>query len=256
MIELPPHLKSHPYLQELYGTVEWSVRSVFAGYLGWFDGDAATLAPASPSERATGTIELAGGRDALLAAARSAADDGRSEWAAELASHLLVDDPGDAEARRVKAQALRDLGHRSISPNGRNFYLTQALELEGATEVVALEPNAESLELAKSMPIANFIKAMPGNLNPEKSVETDTVMGFKFTDVDEAYTVHVRRGVAEVRAGFPEDADVSLTTDSGTWIEIVAGARGLPAAMTSGDLSVDGGITQVPRAVAFLALFR
>ena len=29
-IELPPHLRDHPWLRELYGTVEWSVRSVFA----------------------------------------------------------------------------------------------------------------------------------------------------------------------------------------------------------------------------------
>ena len=59
-IELPPHLKSHPYLQEYYGTVEWSVRAVFSGYLGWFDGDTAPLSPASPHERAERMAELAG----------------------------------------------------------------------------------------------------------------------------------------------------------------------------------------------------
>ncbi len=60
-VRLPPHLAEHPYLAEHYGTVEWSVRSVFSGYLGWFDGDAATLSPASPAERARGLAELAGG---------------------------------------------------------------------------------------------------------------------------------------------------------------------------------------------------
>jgi alkyl sulfatase BDS1-like metallo-beta-lactamase superfamily hydrolase len=30
-VELPPHLKNHPYLQELYGSVEWSVRSIYTG---------------------------------------------------------------------------------------------------------------------------------------------------------------------------------------------------------------------------------
>ena len=61
VVRLPPHLAGHPYLQELYGTVEWSVRSVFAGYLGWFDGDTATLSPAPPDDRARGYVELAGG---------------------------------------------------------------------------------------------------------------------------------------------------------------------------------------------------
>ena len=41
---------------EFYGTVEWSVRSIFTGYLGWFDGDAARLSPASPRKRNSDTF--------------------------------------------------------------------------------------------------------------------------------------------------------------------------------------------------------
>jgi alkyl sulfatase BDS1-like metallo-beta-lactamase superfamily hydrolase len=255
-IELPPHLKQHPYLEELYGTVEWSVRSVYSGYLGWFDGDTATLSPASPEDRAAGLVELAGGEAALLAATRAALADGRYAWAAELASALLHHDPDLAEAKRLKAQALRVLGHRSVSPNGRNYYLTQALELEGEAEVVVQEPTPEMLDLAKAMPIANFIAAMPANLNPERSADADTVMGFRFPDVGEAFTLHVRRGVAEFRRGFPDDPDVAITADSGAWVEVVAGVRGLPAAIASGDIEVEGGLTRVPSAVAFLAMFR
>ena len=35
-VSLPPHLADHPYLTEYYGTVEWSVKAVYHGYLGWF----------------------------------------------------------------------------------------------------------------------------------------------------------------------------------------------------------------------------
>jgi alkyl sulfatase BDS1-like metallo-beta-lactamase superfamily hydrolase len=255
-IELPPHLKNHPYLEEFYGTVEWSVRSIFAGTLGWFDGDTATLSPASPAERAAGMVALAGGEGALLAAATAAADRGRYEWAAELATHLLRVDPDNAEAKRQKARALRALGRRSVSPNGRNYYLTQALELEGAVTVGELPPTAESIELAKSMPIGNFIAAMPANLNPEASADVESVMGFRFPDVGEAYGIHVRRGVAEFRVGFPEQPDVAISADSGVWIEVVAGVRGLPAAMATGDVEIEGGIRQVPAALRFLSMFR
>ena len=37
-VYLPPALKEHPYLQEHYGTLEWSVKGVFNGYIGWFSG--------------------------------------------------------------------------------------------------------------------------------------------------------------------------------------------------------------------------
>ena len=35
---LPPYLANHPFLQEFYGTVEWSIKAVFANYMGWFSG--------------------------------------------------------------------------------------------------------------------------------------------------------------------------------------------------------------------------
>ena len=51
-IHLPPHLAASPYLQEYYGKVSWSLRSLFDGNLGWFNGDAATLQPLSKKENA------------------------------------------------------------------------------------------------------------------------------------------------------------------------------------------------------------
>ena len=65
-VKLPPHLASSPYLQEFYGTVPWSVRSVFSGNLGWFDGNPTNLFPLPPVERAKRMAELAGGQQALL----------------------------------------------------------------------------------------------------------------------------------------------------------------------------------------------
>ena len=44
-IQLPPHLADHPFLQEFYGTVEWSVKAVFSHYMGWFSGKASELHP-------------------------------------------------------------------------------------------------------------------------------------------------------------------------------------------------------------------
>ncbi len=69
-VKLPPHLARLPYLQEYYGTVEWSLRAVFDGYLGWFGGNATDLFPLPLKERAKRFARLAGGEKALLAFAR------------------------------------------------------------------------------------------------------------------------------------------------------------------------------------------
>ena len=61
-VKLPAHLADDPYLFEHYGTVEWSVRSIFAGYMGWFGGDPASLSFDAPDVRAREVVDLAGGQ--------------------------------------------------------------------------------------------------------------------------------------------------------------------------------------------------
>jgi alkyl sulfatase BDS1-like metallo-beta-lactamase superfamily hydrolase len=253
-VRLPPHLRDHPYLQEFYGTVEWSVRSIFSGYLGWFSGDAATLSPASPEERARGFAELAGGEEALVAATQQALERENYAWAAELASHLLRLDPGSEPAKHLESAALRALGHRSPSPNGRNYYLTRALELEGKVAVQADREIGESVRsVLDSIPIGHFMAAMPTNLDPEKSADSDLVVGFRFPDVGESYSIHVRRGVAELRPVFPERADVAVTVDSGVWRDLVVGLRNPALVFASGDVEIDGSTLDL---IGFLRLFR
>lgn len=136
-VRLPARLAKKPYLQEFYGTVAWSVRAIYSGNLGWFDGNPTSLFPLSPHDRAGRMAELAGGEAALLDAARKALDSGDFQWAAELADHVMLLDPDGADARRLKADALLALGVRQKSANARNYYITSARELEAAARRAA-----------------------------------------------------------------------------------------------------------------------
>jgi alkyl sulfatase BDS1-like metallo-beta-lactamase superfamily hydrolase len=125
-VTLPPALADSPYLQEFYGTVAWSVRAIYAEYAGWFDGNPTNLFPLPGKDRATRIVDLAGGRDRVLGAARRALENKEFQWAAELADHLLAVDGGSVEAKRLKAAALTELGERQISAIARNYYLSAA----------------------------------------------------------------------------------------------------------------------------------
>lgn len=95
--------------------------------------------------------------------------------------------------------------------------------------------------------------AMPVNLDPEKSADVELVAGFRFTDVDESYGILVRRGVAEFQRRFPDAADVSLTTTSAVWKDIVLGRRNAVVALAGNDVEVEGSTLDL---VGFLRLFR
>ena len=129
IVRLPEDLASKDYLQPFYGHPEWGVRSVFNGYLGWFDGNPSNLFRLSPSEEATRIAKLAGGVQQLLHAAQDALAKGDAQWAAQLADHLLAIDQRDSTAMRIKADALTALARDMVNATARNYYLTVAKEL-------------------------------------------------------------------------------------------------------------------------------
>jgi alkyl sulfatase BDS1-like metallo-beta-lactamase superfamily hydrolase len=97
-----------------------------------------------------------------------------------------------------------------------------------------------------------WFSGMAVNLNPQKSADVDTVAGFRFPDTGEAFTVHVRRGVAEIQPHFPENPDIALTVDSTVWKEVVTGFRN-PAIALVKDVDKEGGTLEIVR---FLNLFK
>jgi alkyl sulfatase BDS1-like metallo-beta-lactamase superfamily hydrolase len=125
-VKLPPHLADSPYLQEYYGAVEWSVRAIYSDHLGWFDGNATRLFPMPETDRAQKIVALAGGAPRVIASARDALATGEFRWAAELADFVLAVDAANVDAKRLKAQALTELGERQTSANARNYYLSVA----------------------------------------------------------------------------------------------------------------------------------
>ncbi len=128
-VKLPPHLAENPYLQEFYGGIEWTVRGIYADRVGWFDGNAINLFPMPQKDRAAKLIGLIGGPDQMLARARDALAAGEFQWAAELADYVLANDSANAGAKRIKAQALVELGERQINAIARNYYLSSAVYL-------------------------------------------------------------------------------------------------------------------------------
>ena len=128
-VQLPKSLASKDYLQPFYGHPEWGVRSVFNGYLGWFDGNPSNLFRLSPKSEAERFAKLAGGQGKLLAAAKDAVAADDNQWAAQLADHLLAINRDNSEAKQVKIDALTNLARSMVNATARNYYLTVAREL-------------------------------------------------------------------------------------------------------------------------------
>lgn len=136
-VQLSKQYQKLPYLGEFYGTVEWSVRAIYHGYFGWFDGNASHLSPLPESEFASEMVKLAGAEH-ILEEAEKKLEAGAYQMAVELCD-LILNAGCEAEAanaKRIKANAFLELGERMTSANGRHYYIASAKELmqENASE--------------------------------------------------------------------------------------------------------------------------
>ncbi len=238
-IRLPPHLAAYPELRELYGEISLSVRAIYQGYLGWFDGNAATLHPLPPAARAQRIAALAGGAEALLAAAKQALEEGEHQWAAELADLLLALEPGSAEVLGIKSRALFKLGEAAVNPNARAYYFTQALELDGKLAPAGrIRVDAATAHL---IPVEKIFANMAVRLDPEVSADQVITAVFQMAGSGETYMVAVRRGIAEIRRGGPAaPADLVISVEDTIWKELALGLRNPLVELAAGRLKVEG----------------
>ncbi|MGM0450066.1 MAG: alkyl sulfatase dimerization domain-containing protein [Pseudomonadota bacterium] len=212
-MELPPHLAASPYLQPFYGKPEWGARAIYSGLIGWFDSNTTHLHPTPPDEKAQRIADLAGGVDALEDEVREASQAGEHQWVLELTDHLLRVDTGNTVGREARREALETLAAQESNPNARHYYLTEAGKLAGNVTIPKrlLDPTDEMLE---SIPLEQFFRGLSAALDAEAAEDVHKRVTFEFPDLDQTYTLIVRRGVAEFLEGEHEEADIHVRVQS------------------------------------------
>lgn len=128
-VRLPEQYREKPYLGEYYGTVEWSVRAIYHGYIGWFDGNPTNLSRVSDAAYAKHLTELAGA-EKLLQEARKALEAGEFQLAVQDADMLLLAGALPDEAMTVKKEGLMGLAKQTTSANARHYYMEWVKEQE------------------------------------------------------------------------------------------------------------------------------
>ncbi len=258
-VRLPPHLENwSPWMRPFYGSVPHNVPAIYNGYLGWFDGDPVALDPTPRRDYAGRLVELMGGRDAVLGAAREAYEQDDPQFAAELTTYLIRVDADDTEARLIKAAAFRRLGYAQINPTWRGFYLTGAGYLDGSlgeqldvlTDLTGLVRN--SAATLSQLPARVIVDQLPVRLRGEAVTDLVLTAMLTFTDVDESFTVELRRGVAEVRADPDPSADVSLRGTRAVLGPVLLAAGDPAERLAAEGIEIDGPLDEAER---FLGAF-
>lgn len=238
-IELPPALENAWSTRGYYGSVSHNVKAIYQRYLGWFDGNPAHLWEHVPVERAKRYVDLAGGIDATVEAARRAFDAGDYRWAAEVANHAVFAQPDHADARSVLADTYEQLGYGSENGTWRNFFLSGATELrEGAFGTPTSTAVSDLLvELTPEMLFDALAIRVNGPAAWDEKLAIDVVL----TDSRERYRVRLANGVLTY-SGRPQrgDADATVTTTRRALPALATGTLAQTGMEVTGDASVIG----------------
>ncbi|CCH86968.1 conserved protein of unknown function [Modestobacter italicus] len=249
-LELPPALERAWNARGYYGSISHNVKAIYQRYMGWFDGNPAHLWPHPPEAAGRRYVELAGGPERLLANAHQAYDAGDFRWAAEVTSHLVFADPAHTEARELEAAALEQLGFGAENGTWRNFFLTGATELRGASAVTPTETASADVMAALTLP--QLFDSVAIRVDGPRAWDERLSIDWEFTDTGDHYRSTLANGVLVHGPGPARDAaDARVRTTRAALLALLGGAA--PGDLTeAGDLAVDGAADTLDRLTGVL----
>ncbi|MEG2863945.1 MAG: alkyl sulfatase dimerization domain-containing protein [Eggerthellaceae bacterium] len=249
-IKIPSFMIEGFSTKPIYGDVEHYYRSVYTGVVGWFGVDPLELHPVSKKFEYQRIIDLAGGPDAITVAAQKALNDKQYSWAATLANYVYTVDPENADAKKLKAEAMRQMAYVTYSTNTRHYLMTNVKELEGTLEVPALMPSSPTQAAAADR--ASYLNIMRVGLDPDKAIGVEKSMALTFTDENVTNTITVRNCVGAVSAGKPEKVDFELKMPFPVMVNIASLGTTMDKAIEEGKVEVVGSKDDLK---AFFAIF-
>ncbi|MEJ5072119.1 alkyl sulfatase dimerization domain-containing protein [Enterobacter ludwigii] len=253
--KLPETLEKTWASRGYYGSVSHDVKATYVFYLGWFDGNPATLDELPPAEAAKKYVEYMGGADNILQKAKADYDQGNYRWVAQVVSKIVFADPSNKAALNLEADALEQMGYQAESGPWRNFYLSGAKELRNGV-VKAATPNTASPDTVRAMTPEMFFDYMAVHINGEKAAKAHVTLNVDFGDQGGKYKLELENGVLNHTANAQADkADATITLSRDTLDRIVLKQETMQQAKDKGDVKITGDANKLTELLSYMDKF-
>ncbi|WP_182358270.1 alkyl/aryl-sulfatase [Tomitella gaofuii] len=251
---LPPAIEQAWHTHGYYGSVSHNVKAVYQRYMGWFDGNPASLWQHPPVESATRHVEFMGGADAVIAKARESFAAGDFRWVAQVLNYVIFADPSNAEAKALQADTLEQLGFGSENGTWRNFFLTGAYELRHGpvgTPTVAASP-----DIAAALSVEQVFDAAALRVDGPLAWDAHVTIDWRLTDTGAVHRTELRNGLLvhfDVDAGarLPA-ADATFAMTKADLTGAVVGGADLERMIADGRVTADGDVSTLAELVGYL----
>jgi alkyl sulfatase BDS1-like metallo-beta-lactamase superfamily hydrolase len=256
-LTMPPGLENDWSVRGYYGTLSQDSKAVYQRYVGWYDGNPATLNRLPRVEEAKKYVEYMGGSAAVIARAREDFKAGRYRWVAEVMDQVVFADPSNQEARGLAADAFEQLGYLVGSATWRNAYLLGAQELRSGVRGGARSVPGVSAQTLRAMSIAQIFDYLGTRIDGPRAGTADIVINWRFTDTHESLVSTLEHGALTSITGKAAPNAMTTVTTTRTVLEsVILGQRTLADVMEHREITTAGEAKAVPDLWALLADFK
>ena len=244
-LRFPEAIERHWGMRGYYGTLFHNLKATFSLYLGWYDGNPATLYTLPRSEAAVKYLHYMGGAEAMLVKAHEDYANGEYRWVAEITNTILQAEPANADARTLLADALEQMGFQAESGPWRNNFLSGASELRHG-HPPASTPTAMPIVGRSDMTAMDpwmIFDYLAIHIVPENTPKNHKCL-FVFPDLNENWLVEISNSAL---SAYPlDDKHAAAATsnrielDKPSFVAILFGDITLDDAVQSGTVKIAG----------------
>ncbi|HUP09729.1 MAG TPA: alkyl sulfatase dimerization domain-containing protein, partial [Caldimonas sp.] len=235
----PKALQENFSTRGYYSSLSHNLRAVYNFYLGYYDGNPATLNRYAPVETARRYVADLGGAEAVLEKGRKAFAAGDYRWTVELVNHVVMTQPQNMQARALLADAMEQLAYQAETAVWRNEYLAAAQELREGVKQVRL--STQGPDLLRAMTPEMVFDLLAVRLNHEKADGLSVGINFTFTDSGARYALELSNSVLNNTKGrVLKNAQVGLTLSTLAFMKMTVGQVPLADLIKAGDVKLEG----------------
>ena len=218
---VPESLREQWSVRQYHGSEFHNSRAVINRYLGYWDGNPATLAPLSPHESAPLYVEMMGGAGKVLNKGQHLFDEGKYRHAMEIVDKLVYAEPENEDARLLQADIFEQLGYQYESTSMRNAFLSAAQELRAGMPVdVGIETGGA--DAINALTTSQWWDAIAIRVDSGKADGMRFKLNFVTPDNGEQIVVEMSNGTLTNIIGYnAADADATLTINRSDLVPVM-----------------------------------
>ena len=238
--KVPRSLEKKWSARQYHGSEFHNARAVINRYLGYWDGNPATLVPLSPYDSAPLYVDMMGGASSIILRAEQLYSQGEYRLAMEILNKLVYAKPNNTRAKNLLADVFEQLGYQYESASLRNVFLSSASELRNGI-LVRSSSSTGSNSLQRALTTAQWWDAIGTRIDSEKADEMNFIINFSSPDTGENFVIEMSGATLSVLEGYlAAKPDVSIEINRSDLEAVISGQETLASRLQAGYGSVSG----------------